>query len=445
MDELSYAETEPAGPSRPGGSKSRTSKASATYTDMITSAIVDLNDRTGSSTPAITQWIVKKYPKLKVKNTTVGGKIRPLVASGYLERHKSSFKLSAATKDTLRKVKAARTSKKKDGPGGGGRKDRGLDRLSRVRKHLGLLPLISDHTLFEENTQSIAEHEVAPAARDDLTAAAPPKKKRRTGGAKKPAGGAGRVPKAGDPAAGAAASGGGGGGMMRGSARAKSAYNFYQDSVKATIRREQPGIGMAELRKEMMARWSALSVEERAPYEQQGAVAREMFNAMQAETKQGGLELGGGGGGGEGGGEGGSSGGGGFGGGAARTSPPLGGATSAPVSVSVYQAPSSLAGGGGGSAAVESSGTDSPDDPFAAFRAGGAAHGRQSAGVQSMAVQQGAGAAGLGGYGGAGHGAEQGSLETLSTWGGLSGGANGQGPPTGTGGGTGRDGGGPTW
>ena len=442
--ELPYTPAEPTepAPKSGGGSKSRGSKANATYTEMITNAIVDMNDRTGSSTPAITQWIVKNYPKLKVKATTVGGKIRPLVASGYLERHKSSFKLSTTTKDTLRKAKAATASKKKNGTGGGGKKDSGLDRISRVRKHLGLLPLISDHTIFEENTQAIAEHAVSPAGRDDL-AAAPPKKKRRTA-PKKAAGrasAAGGNPAAGAAVAGAGSSGGGGGGMMRGSARAKSAYNFYQDSVKATIRREQPGIGMADLRKEMMARWSVLSVDEKAPYEQQGAVAREMFNAMQAEAKQAAGGRGGGGGGG----------GGGFGGGTAHKSPQLG--ATAPATVGGYAAPSSL-GGGGGSAPVESSRTQSPDDPFAPFnggvRGGGgaaaaaapAANGGLSGGMQSMAVEQGAGAAGLGADAGAVHGAE-GSPKTPSTWGGPAG-ANGQGQPTGPGG-AGEAGGGPTW
>ena len=100
------------------GAPSKRSKANATYTDMITMAIQALNNRKGSSTPAITAWIGEQYPKLKVKKTTVGAKIRPLVDSGYLIRVKSSFLLSSATKDALRKAKAA--AKKADGGGGGG-------------------------------------------------------------------------------------------------------------------------------------------------------------------------------------------------------------------------------------------------------------------------------------------------------------------------------------
>jgi hypothetical protein len=280
-------------PDEPGPKPSankRASKANATYTEMITAAIIDLNDRTGSSTPAITSWIASHYPKLKVKNTTVGGKIRPLVQSGYLVRAKSSFKLSAATRESLRKAKAAKANKKKEGAGGGSgaggaKKDRGLDQISRVRKHLGLLPLVSNHHIFDDLTQIIAAHAVTPLTRDALSADRP-KKKRRTGGGKKSQA-AGNV----DPAAVAAAmqsgtaAGGANASMMRGSARAKSAYNFYQDTIKATIRKEQPGISMPDLRKGMMARWNAMAAEEKKPYEAQGAVAREVFNQMQTANK----------------------------------------------------------------------------------------------------------------------------------------------------------------
>ena len=48
---------EPAAPMAPGPVKKM--KANATYTEMITAAILDLNDRTGSSAPAITSWIAK--------------------------------------------------------------------------------------------------------------------------------------------------------------------------------------------------------------------------------------------------------------------------------------------------------------------------------------------------------------------------------------------------
>ena len=166
------------------GAPSKRSKANATYTDMITMAIQALNNRKGSSTPAITAWIGEQYPKLKVKKTTVGAKIRPLVDSGYLIRVKSSFLLSSATKDALRKAKAA--AKKADGGGGGGggggapaisQKDRGMATDLRVRKHLGLLPLVSDHQDFDDLTEVTPGHAVAPVSRDALPS--PRAKKRR--------------------------------------------------------------------------------------------------------------------------------------------------------------------------------------------------------------------------------------------------------------------------
>lgn len=278
--------TEAAEPTAPDPAKKL--KANATYTEMITAAILDLNDRTGSSTPAITSWIAKHYPKLKVKKTTVGSKIRPLVQSGYLVRAKSSFKLSASTRDQLRKAKVAKvksTNKKKEAAGAA-KKDRGLDQISRVRKHLGLLPLVSNHHVFDDLTQMIKEQIVAPVTRDAVSAADRPKKKRRTGGGKKAQPAAtvnpsavAEAPQPGDKKRTPNAS------MMRGSGRAKSSYNFYQDSVKATIRKEQPGISMPDLRKEMMARWNAMSTEEKQPFEAQGAVAREQFSQMQAVAK----------------------------------------------------------------------------------------------------------------------------------------------------------------
>lgn len=259
-------------------------KANATYTEMITAAILDLNDRTGSSTPAITSWIAKHYPKLKVKQTTVGSKIRPLVQSGYLVRAKSSFKLSASTRDQMRKAKVAKVNKannKKKEAAGAARKDRGLDQISRVRKHLGLLPLVSNHHVFDDLTQIVKEHAVAPVKRDAAIAADRPKKKRRTGGEKKA-----QPATTLDPSATAELQSGDKKGtsasMMRGSSRAKSSYNFYQDSVKAAIRKEQPGISMPDLRKVMMARWNAMSTEEKEPFEAQGAAAKEVFSQMQA-------------------------------------------------------------------------------------------------------------------------------------------------------------------
>lgn len=263
-------------------------KANATYTEMITAAILDLNDRTGSSTPAIASWIAKHHPKLKVKKTSVGAKIRPLVQSGYLVRAKSSFKLSASTRDQIRKAKVAKANKanrKKEGAAAS-KKDRGLDQISRVRKRLGLLPLVSNHHIFDELTQVVAEHTVEPVVRDATVGDDRPKAKRQTGRVVKKTKPAGNV----DATAVAAAMQSGAVGMsnvsmMRGAGRAKSAYNFYQDSVRANIRKERPRISMPDLRKEMMARWSAMSAEEKEPYEVQGAVAKELFNQMQAEDK----------------------------------------------------------------------------------------------------------------------------------------------------------------
>ena len=265
-------------------------KANATYTEMITSAILDLNDRTGSSAPAITSWIAKHYPKLKVKKTTVGAKIRPLVQSGYLVRAKSSFKLSAATRDQLRKAKVAKErnkANKKKESAGTAKKDRGLDQISRVRKHLGLLPLVSNHHVFDDLTQVIAEHSVSPVRRDAEKPADRPKKQRKTSGGKKaqPVGSVSPTAVAAAMQPGTAAMPTASMSLMRGSGRAKSSYNFYQDYIKPTIRKEMPGLSMQELRKEMMARWNAMSAEEKEPFERQGAMARELKSQMQAASK----------------------------------------------------------------------------------------------------------------------------------------------------------------
>lgn len=57
--------------------------------------------------------------------------------------------------------------------------------------------------------------------------------------------------------------------MMRGSGLAELSYNFYQDSVKATIRKEQPGI----------------STDEKEPFEAQAAAAKDVCSQMQAVVK----------------------------------------------------------------------------------------------------------------------------------------------------------------
>lgn len=276
---------EPAATMAPGPVKKM--KANATYTEMITAAILDLNDRTGSSAPAITSWIAKHYPKLKVKKTTVGAKIRPLVQSGYLVRAKSSFKLSASARDQLRKAKAAKTNKanKKKEVAVAAKKDRGLDQISRVRKQLGLLPLVSNHYAFDDLTQIVAEHAVSPVTRDAVISANRPKKKPRTGGGNKSQPEANADPSADTAAVQPGVVGTPNASIMRGNGRAKSAYNFYQDSVKVTIRQEQPGISMPDLRKEMMARWNAMTTEEKEPFEAQGAAAKEMFGHMQSANK----------------------------------------------------------------------------------------------------------------------------------------------------------------
>ena len=61
----------------------------------------------------MTKWISKNYPKFDAKRQQVSKKIQALVKSGYLDRIKSSFKLSAGAKDAMRKAKSA-SAKAKD-------------------------------------------------------------------------------------------------------------------------------------------------------------------------------------------------------------------------------------------------------------------------------------------------------------------------------------------
>ena len=81
-----------------------------TYKSLITAAIVGLAERTGSSQPAIEKFIMANYPELSYKRFMLRTTLKRNVKSGYLTQVKASYKLSAATKDALKKA-AKKTEK----------------------------------------------------------------------------------------------------------------------------------------------------------------------------------------------------------------------------------------------------------------------------------------------------------------------------------------------
>ena len=81
-----------------------------TYKSLITAAIVGLAERTGSSQPAIEKFIMANYPELSYKRFMLRTTLKRNVEGGYLTQVKASYKLSAATKDALKKA-AKKTEK----------------------------------------------------------------------------------------------------------------------------------------------------------------------------------------------------------------------------------------------------------------------------------------------------------------------------------------------
>ena len=74
------------------------------YKSLITAAIVALAERTGSSQVAIEKFIMANYPELSYKRFVLRTTLKRNVESGYLTQVKASYKLSAATKDALKKA-----------------------------------------------------------------------------------------------------------------------------------------------------------------------------------------------------------------------------------------------------------------------------------------------------------------------------------------------------
>jgi hypothetical protein len=268
-----------------GGAK-KGGKSNVTYQEMITRAIVDMNDRHGSSAMAITKWIGQQFPNFDVKRTQVSKKITALVKSGYLARVKSSFKLSASTKDAMRKAKEQKRKGKDKGKGPKLKStmDSSLERRSRVLKYLGMLPLVSNAWAYEETTLPLPAAAYEPVPKDMLPR--PPPRSRSISRSQSPGKSSKlkRVGVEGGQGQGASASGGGGvspsasssssgggAGRPRPSSlltrngdvripRSKSALNYFQDSVRASYRRAHPGIGMPELRQRMMDEWLRMNV-----------------------------------------------------------------------------------------------------------------------------------------------------------------------------------------
>lgn len=96
----------------------KNSKGSVSYFTLVHEAIVELNDRTGSSFPAIMKFLKSRHPELEELNpnslqNSVNGAIKTGMKEGKLLRVKASFKIN---KDWLNKEKNAfksRENKKK--------------------------------------------------------------------------------------------------------------------------------------------------------------------------------------------------------------------------------------------------------------------------------------------------------------------------------------------
>lgn len=67
--------------------------------------------------------------------------------------------------------------------------------------------------------------------------------------------------------------------------RALSAYMYYSNAMRNTVREENPGIAFAEVAKVLGQRWKELSAANRAPYEEQAVVDKERYEAAMREYK----------------------------------------------------------------------------------------------------------------------------------------------------------------
>jgi len=102
-------------PSKSGSGGGKRKSTSIPYTELIHGAIVALKDRTGSSAPAITKWIMNNHPtmdpaKLKQKMNFT---LKLGVKSNRFVKIKSSFKINPAWIKTEQKKKAAANAKKR--------------------------------------------------------------------------------------------------------------------------------------------------------------------------------------------------------------------------------------------------------------------------------------------------------------------------------------------
>ena len=129
--------------------------------------------------------------------------------------------------------------------------DSGLDRRTRVLKYLGLLPLVSNHPNYEQLTIAAAS-DSHPVKRERLPippALRSPSVQSSSAPSQQPAGNT-LLTRAGE---------------LR-LPRSKSALNYFQDVVRSSIRAENPGLSMPELRQKMMETWKEMSDQEKAPY-----------------------------------------------------------------------------------------------------------------------------------------------------------------------------------
>ena len=93
-------------------------KPAVPYKKLVLEAITALNDRTGSSIPAIEKHIKENHPDIELKHTFVRRIVKMMLDNEEIvaaPRHKNSYKISANMKKSMlkkKKVQKLKTSKK---------------------------------------------------------------------------------------------------------------------------------------------------------------------------------------------------------------------------------------------------------------------------------------------------------------------------------------------
>ena len=98
-------------------SQSRVKKSAIPYKKLILEAITALNDRNGSSVPAIEKYITKNHPDIALKHIRVRRVLKIMLDNEEImvaPRHKNSYKLSLDYKKALlKKTKVQKLNKSK--------------------------------------------------------------------------------------------------------------------------------------------------------------------------------------------------------------------------------------------------------------------------------------------------------------------------------------------